>query len=197
MTAARNVEKTIEDLEFLDESRVGAIEAAERLGFATANAMQVWLREHDALDLWKAMHARDPEGASINARPVESAPKPTPPNATLVTLLDAADATGRKALANKAQRIRDLVAELRAAVEAETARVEVEREARADIERLQRELAEAKAKLRTGPATATVTRITAPKGDFPCPDCGKHFDTVQGLGMHRRRHCPNRQDEAS
>lgn len=201
MSAKRDVAQTIEDLEFLDESGVSAIEAAQRLGFATANAMYMWLRENDASDLWVSMHKRDPEGADITARPERA----TPPRAsTLDAILQRAEQSPRARYVKRAAKIRELIQSLAsdiAATEAEDAERDA---ARKEIEQLQAKLAKAKAKLR-GPSKPTVSsssapkRLTAPKGEYPCRNngCGVMYDTPQGRSMHERMHCEHREQAAS
>lgn len=58
------------------------------------------------------------------------------------------------------------------------------RRARAEVARLEQQLADAKAKLR--PGRTTTTHAT---GDYPCAECGETFATPQGRGAHRaKRH---------
>jgi hypothetical protein len=192
VSAVHEAASVIENLEFLDEANVGANEAAERAGFPNAEAMEKWLERHDAYDLWLGFKKRDPVGyhdaGQRRARAAAESPDP------VIAVLDAADESTRAATRRKAERARALLSELRATVAAEKAEDEQRAEAQSEIDRLQRELADAKAKLRGG-VTATVTRIQ-PKGDHPCSGCGKPFDTPQGKSLHERRHCPNREASA-
>lgn len=72
--------------------------------------------------------------------------------------------------------------------------------ARAEIERLEAQLAAAKAKLRGTPkAKATVASTekkanTAPRGEYPCRNegCEEIITTPQGRGLHERQHCAHR-----
>lgn len=144
----------IEDLDFLDSTGVGAVEAARRLEFPTPSSLEAWLRNHHRSDLWTSLKRRDPAGTHLSGsdrkrrNEVDLARKPEP----LLQLLDEADASDRASHRRKADRIRALLSELRADLEADRERQEQAREARAEVERLSRELAEAKARLRGGPA---------------------------------------------
>jgi hypothetical protein len=196
VSAKRPVAETIEDLEFLDESGVGAIEAAERLGFATANALYTWLRANDAMDLWHSMHKRDPQGADITARPQVATSAPSRRDAVLTR----AAQSDSKRLRAKGERIAAMLDELSAALDSyESANAERE-QARKEVERLERQLAEAKAKLRgsTKPAPAAQVRSIT-KGEFPCRNegCDRVFDTGQGRSLHERLKCEHRDEAAS
>lgn len=184
---ARDVEKTIEDLEFLDEARVGAFEAAERTGFASAEALEKWLERHDAYDLWLAFKRRDAPGSHHKAeRPVNAVPdrKVDP----IIAVLDAADGSPRAATRRKAERVRTLLADLRQSMEAETEEAERKAAAKAEIERLERELAQARATLRGG-SSASITvndsvsaadlRAWAQSKGIPCPSVGRIPATVR------------------
>ena len=181
MTAKRDVASTIEDLEFLDESGVGAIEAAQRSGFASANAMSLWLREHDANDLWQSLRARDPSGADPR--------KPTPATVTsmardsIASILDAASKSKAARTRTRAEKARALIDELRVTVAQEREDEQRAAEARKEIERLERELAAAKAKLRgTGgkasidvgsSVSAAELRAWAKANGVECPPMGR------------------------
>lgn len=51
-----------EDLTFLDDTRVGAVDAAKRTGFSSAEALEKWLTRHGHFELWKRLARRDPAG---------------------------------------------------------------------------------------------------------------------------------------
>jgi hypothetical protein len=67
---------------------------------------------------------------------------------------------------------------------------EAQQKARAEIERLERELAAARAlvKGRTPPSTVSSRAHPPTYGEYPCPDeqCPKVATTAQGLSAHRR-----------
>jgi hypothetical protein len=119
------------------------------------------------------------------------------------TTIDQLVAAGRRSstrrIATLAQRVHDQAATLRALLAAERSKAEATRRAEADkqaarreVERLEVELAAAKAKLRGKPAPAAPTarrdtlgrRIARDATPKVCPDCGQTF---QALGPHRAR----------
>lgn len=63
-----HVTDTLEDLRLLDESHVGANEAAERLGFPTANALERWLYRKGQGEMWRRLKARDAPAAHVTRR---------------------------------------------------------------------------------------------------------------------------------
>jgi hypothetical protein len=75
----------------------------------------------------------------------------------------------------------------RQATEAARKRAEEQEAARREIRRLEKQLADAKARLKT-----TRHELGLPGGERPtdgvnqCPDCPETFDTAQRLGVHRR-----------
>lgn len=73
---------------------------------------------------------------------------------------------------------KDLVDEKRAAA-AKAAQVEADRERRARVAELESELRKLKRK--------TKRPYNVERGEFPCDDCGRVFDTKQGHGLHQRR----------
>jgi len=79
--------------------------------------------------------------------------------------------------------------------------IEAEKErARAEVERLEKALADAKVALRGGRGTSAPRKVnTAPKGDYPCRNepCVEHYDTPQGRSMHERLHCPHRAEASA
>lgn len=177
---SRDADKTIEDLEFLDESRAGAFEAAERTRFASAEAMEKWLERHDAYDLWLSLKRRDAPGSHHKAARSMSA-VPTPKSDPIIATLDAADQSSRAATRRKAERVRSLLGELRAAMSAEIEEAERKSAAKAEIERLEKELAEARATFRGGSVTVAVAgsvsaaelRAWARTKGVACPTTGR------------------------
>lgn len=116
--------------------------------------------------------------------------------------------SGKKRTQNLAERISDQLTDLRDRLDEEDRerraqeKLEAEKaEARVEVERLERELAEAKARARSHNKGYARTRNvqertsgvrparkrTVTYGDFPCDVCGRHFDTKQGLTMHNTR----------
>lgn len=178
----RNVADTVEDLTFLDDTGVCAIEAAQRLHFATAHSLYAWLREHDEADLWKRLHSRDPIGADIKARPTTKETPMTDDDSrpdSLQQLLDEGRASTRKRITRKAERAAALLDELRRELDDDRSRSETERAARAEVEKLERKLAEARAKLRptrsasdSDGAPASTIRAWARDTGIECPPVG-------------------------
>lgn len=165
----------IEDLEYMDEHGVNATEAAARTGFPSPSAMEKWLHRHDAYDLWTSMKRREPAGTHNNSK--------TPPrvvaaaDGTAVLLAEAKQST-RKRTRSKAERIDTLLGELRQALTAEQAEDRAAAEARAEIERLERELSEARAKLRGVAAPVRTDRASdirawAAQHDLECSSTGR------------------------
>jgi hypothetical protein len=185
VSAAFPVDSTIENLEFLDESKVGANEAAGRAGFASAEALEKWLERHDAYDLWLSFKKRDPVGyhSQEQRRDRATAAKADP----MIAVLDAADESARAATRRKAEKVRTLLSELRSAVAAERAEDQQKVEARKEIERLQLELVKAKARLRSGSTTLTVAgsvsaaelRKWAQSQGIACPSTGRVPNAVR------------------
>lgn len=153
----------------------------------------------------------------IVERPRPTVPGPQPISAPTVNgddtmaLLNEAKAHASKRIQSAADkaldaigRVRDLIAEDEERHSAKRKADAAKAAARAEVERLEKQLAEAKAKLRGGkapkPATAAkATRNTAPKGDYPCrlDGCDKHYDTPQGRSLHERLRCELREQAAS
>lgn len=175
----RAVSDRIEDLEFMDENGTTATEAAQRAGFPTPGAMEKWLERHDAYDLWLSFKKREAPGVhSKEAR--RDAPRPD----GIASLISEAQKSSRKRTRNKADRLSDLVGELRTILRAEKEQEAAESEARAEIERLERELAKAREKLRGGATSASVrtvrngppaaeVRAWAAKHNVACPAVGR------------------------
>lgn len=66
---------------------------------------------------------------------------------------------------------------------------EAKEKTRAEVARLERQLREAKARLRGKPATSATPRAAKPAGEFPCrKGCGKVSPNPQGRAAHER-HC--------
>lgn len=176
MTTRRSAPEVIEDLEDLDGFGAGAFEAARRAGFPSAHALEKWLERNDAYPLWLRLKHRDPEGAHERKRKDQNVTSIDP----IIALLDRADESPKKARGRKADRIRDLIKTLRADLDSDDKRREAEREARTEVERLEAELAEAKARLRGGPppaaqsaGDAATIRAWARENDVACPTKGR------------------------
>lgn len=56
----------------------------------------------------------------------------------------------------------------------------------AEIAELEKQLAAAKARIKTMRRDAGLPGGERSAGAGACPDCGEHFDTAQRLGVHRR-----------
>lgn len=157
-------------------------------------------------------------------RVVSPEPRPTPAQLTkpdeIRVLLNTAKAHESKRIQAAANRVFDQLDKLRALVDAdekkkaEKRRQEASRaQARAEVARLEKELAAAKAKLRkprttTGPKQSPATEGAAdrprrtpqvPRGTYECRNdgCDQVKDTPQGRSMHERFHCPQREAAAS
>lgn len=183
--SARQVSDVIEDLEFLDSTGVGGREAAERTGFPTSEALEKWLERHDRYDLWLSLKKRDPEGehhmtrTKRERRRLMSVPTSTD---TIANLIDNGKQSTRPRTRRRAERLADLVHDLRVVLNAEAQEDEQRTQARAEVERLTRELAEAKARLRGGSpttldvdqsVTAADLRQWARENDVQCPAKGR------------------------
>lgn len=59
---AYDYDAIMEDLAFLDETGVGATEAARRTGFKNTEAMEKWLTRHGHFDLWQKFKHREAPG---------------------------------------------------------------------------------------------------------------------------------------
>lgn len=180
-----NVAETIEDAEFLNDTGTIATLAAERLGFASPSAMEKWLERHGRYDLWLAMKAREPEGthhhtpAKREGRRLMSVTTSTD---TYANLLENGKASSRAHTRRKAERAADLLHDLRVILNAESEEDERRHQAATEVERLTRELAEAKARLRGGSATtldvdssvsAADLRKWAQENGIECPAMGR------------------------
>jgi chromosome segregation ATPase len=104
----------------------------------------------------------------------------------MIAVLDAADESSRTATRRKAERVRTLLSDLRSTIAAEKAEDEQKAAARTEIERLERELAKAKARLR-GRTTLTVAssvsaadlRKWAHAQGIDCPPLGRVPNAVR------------------
>ena len=85
-----------------------------------------------------------------------------------------------RAIANKALKITALADELIELVEADT------RDARKRDELARLEAKAAKLRQELGIKASTAKR-RQPRGEFPCPHCGRIFDTSQGVTLHTTR----------
>lgn len=191
----------IEDLEFLDSTGVGGFAAAERTGFRSAEAMEQWLRRHDAYDLWLSFKKRDPDGAHSQESRRAAAQAIAHPS-RIDNILARAEKSPRPRLVKRAAKIRDLISTLGTDVEVAEAEDAEKEAARKEVERLERQLAEAKAKLRgKSPDTpdAKVKPTPIRVGHFVCKNegCGRSFSSPQGKSIHERRHCERRERAAS
>lgn len=178
----RDPDAVIEDLEFLDSTNVGAKEAAQRTGFGSPHAMEKWLGRHGRNDLWRRMKGRDPVGIHEERKKPEAEQRIDP----LAALLSVAAASPRSRTRKKGERIADLVADLRSTLAAEKEEDERKEEARKEVERLQRELAKAKERLRGTASTSTdsdvpasVVRAWAKQAGVACPAAGRVPQSVR------------------
>lgn len=166
----------------------------------------------------KGRTAEIPEGSPPRVlRPVTTSPssitspdaRPVGPPDEIRVLLNTAKGHPAKRINNAADRAFDALDRLRTLLREDAEKHAAKRAAeaaktaaRAEVERLEAALREAKAKLRGSPGeitAPTTTRNTAPKGDYPCRNdgCDKHHDTPQGRSLHERRHCEHRAQSAS
>jgi hypothetical protein len=182
--SARPVADVIEDLEFLNESLTGARVAAERTGFPTAEALEKWLERHGRADLWQSLKKRDPEGEHHRtpAKRAERRLMSVPTEDTIANLLTNGAQSTRARTRKKADRLRALVTDLRVILNSEAQEDEQRTQAQAEVERLTRELAEARTRLRGGSpttldvdpsVTAADLRQWARENDVECPAMGR------------------------
>lgn len=148
--------------------------------------------------------------APKDVRPAQPSTNPaaaaTPPRASdsLDTLLEVAREHPSKRIQNAASRINTCAQQLRELLrqddEKNAARRKIEAEkaeARREVERLEEQLAAAKAKLRRkGTVSGSTSRRgrPLPKGHHPCShaSCDRVFDTPQGRSLHERTKCEHR-----
>lgn len=128
------------------------------------------------------------------------------PSSRLADLVDTALAHPSKRIRTAADRLLDQADKLRDLIREDdqknAARRKIEAEkaaARAEVERLQEQLAAAKAKLRgQAPAAARSKKgRPLPKGEHPCrhDGCDRVYDTPQGRSLHERMKCEHRPAE--
>ena len=123
-------------------------------------------------ELWRPVST-----VTAAAPPVVAAPAPRPSSPVSVEqVVQAARVYGDKRARLVADRVEHLTAELRALLAAAAARARDEA-AQAQIRELP--TARVQGQQRRKP--------TIERGEFPCPDCGKVFETRQGVGPHRRK----------
>lgn len=119
----------------------------------------------------------------VTSQPVPAPPAPRPALApapdTIANLLAAAHQHDKPAIKKQAEKVEALIKALRDAIVAD--REDAAR--RKEIAELEAKLAELKGATTTKAAKRTYN-IT--KGDFPCPDCDRHFDRTQALSAHTR-----------
>lgn len=180
MKAAADI---LEDLEWLDSTGVGATEAAERTDFRSAESMEQWLYRHDHYDLWKRLKGRDPAGTHDKPNRRRLMSIDTSPD-QIATLLSEADKSTRARTRKRAERIRSLVAELGFLLSAERDEDQFKESARKEVEKLERKLAEAKARLRggseaTGSSDAKEIRAWAAEVGLDCPSRGRIPEVVR------------------
>lgn len=185
-----DVASTIEDAEFLNETGTVATRAAERLGFASPGAMEKWLERHGRYDLWTAMKAREPEGThhvTPTKREGRRLMSVTTTTDTYANLIENGKTSTRARTRKKAERVADLLHDLRVILNAEAEEDERRTTAAAEVERLTRELAEAKAALKGSPltldvggsVTAAELRQWARENGVECPERGPIPEAVR------------------
>jgi pyruvate/2-oxoglutarate dehydrogenase complex dihydrolipoamide acyltransferase (E2) component len=145
--------------------------------------------------------ARPPLASVPPTTPAAPAPPVNPTPAAVGPSIEQLVAAGKRSDVKRtvvvAGRVEELLTELRARLVAERASVEAKRQreaekqaARAEIAALEKELADAKAKLRgtTTPPAAKPKPATV-GGTHPCPvaGCDRTFDSPYGAVLHRRR----------
>lgn len=128
-------------------------------------------------------------------------------------LLNTAKQHPAKRIQNQADKVFDALDRLRAMIReddeknAEKRKAEADKAAaRAEVERLEQALAEARAKLRGKSyshkdlnSEVAKVKTTAPKGEHPCRNdgCDKVYDTPQGRSLHERMKCEHRAEAAA
>lgn len=182
MSARKDEASLLEDLEWLDSTGVGGLDAAKRTDFPSAEALEGWLHRKGQYPLWLRLKARDPHGIH-NARRLHMNENTTD---TIAALISHAQASTRKRTRTKGDRLSDLIADLRSTLDIEAHEDKARETARKDVERLERELREAKAVLKGG---ATVTPIGGPTAaeirtwahseGVECPERGRVPEAVR------------------
>lgn len=167
--------------------------------------------EDDDQPTASTLPAGAPRAASVPNLPAHGTLPPVSRPDEIRILINTAKAHPSKRIQAAGDRLIDQVNKLRALIvedqEKHAARRQAEAEkaaARAEVERLEKQLAAAKAKLR-GPAKPkpvgkTETKAnTAPRGEYPCRNegCDEVITTPQGRGLHERQHCAHRTELAA
>lgn len=178
----RNVEETIEDLTDLDSFAVGATEAAQRAGFPSAEAMERWLTNHKQYPLWLRFKGRDPEGAHEHQR-ARRLRMTENSNDTIAAVISKAQKSSRKRTRTKADKVSDLIAELRTTLATEEQEDTTREAARKEVDRLERELRDAKARMKggatdDGPTPVEIRQWARAEG-VDCPAKGRVPETVR------------------
>ena len=185
----RDPADTIEDLEFLDQNGVGAVDAAARLDFTSADALNKWLRDHDRWDLWLSLKRRDPEGTHKNGtdRKKERLMSVATNVDPIAALLADAAKSNKARTRNRANKIQNMVDDLRAELQFEREDSARKEAARKEVQRLERALADAKAQLRGGSTSIAVDgsvsaaelRAWASANGIECPERGRVPQSVR------------------
>lgn len=156
-----------------------------------------------------------PVPASAQPQQGDNNPTPLTKPDEIRVLLNTAKAHPAKRIQNQADKVFDALDRLQAMIRedeeknAEKRKAEAEKAAaRAEVERLEQALAEARAKLRgksyshkelNTEVAAAKAKTTAPKGEYPCRNdgCDKVYDTPQGRSLHERMKCEHRTEAAA
>lgn len=127
---------------------------------------------------------------ATSAGPSRLTAAPEPPGPTLDQLVDAGRRSGSQRVNALAEKIAALGGELRGKLAAERAAAEAKRAAlveketaKREVQRLERLLVEARAKVR-GSKPSAAKAVSSPRVLQPCPECGHEF---ANLGVHRSR----------
>ena len=139
---------------------------AHRLGYSTGDNLARVLYRAERPEL--ALHFN-----GLKERPSMSAGAPS----TIESILTAGEKSSQKRTRNLTAKIRESLDDLSSRIEYEAS----EADRAAKIAELEAQIAALKGQ----PVRAK--RNTAPKGEHPCGDCDRVFDTGQGLALHRRR----------
>lgn len=171
----------------LDRSVV--LDIASRHGYPDTTKL-AWAR--DVLTEKAQQPAPTPTPAPPAPAPARAPVAPAPQQPTIGQLIAAGRASRTKGIIAQAERVAAGVTKLRDMLAAEQAKSEARREreaaaksAREEVQRLEKQLADARAKLR-GPRPH---RRPPRPGVHPCTveGCDRTFDTSQGRSLHQRR----------
>lgn len=151
---------------------------ADTFGLTTFKVVQVAGKHGVIID--GDGHAKDTDALHAAATAINGhTPPPLPDSADPAALLNRALTHPAARIRAKAERARDLLAEIAQALHAEA-----ERDlARTRIAKLEKQLAAEKARLRG--ANPAVRPRRQPGGTLPCPDCDSLFTSPQGVSLHR------------